>query len=148
MVAFGAIGPVEIFLGLILFHKVSRFNTFTTKAGIRTAILSMASVFALSGFESINLSGPAKISDLVIVIQNIISILAPIAAVAFLIMLIVGGFQFLTSGGDPKAVAGARTTLTYAVIGIILVVVLWLILLVMKNIPGVDTTTVTIPESP
>ena len=108
----------------------------------------MASVFALSGFESINLSGPAKISDLVIVIQNIISILAPIAAVAFLIMLIVGGFQFLTSGGDPKAVAGARTTLTYAVIGIILVVVSWLILLVIKNITGVDTTTVTIPESP
>ena len=120
----------------------------STKTGIRAIVFSLASVFALSGFESINSSGPAKISDLVIVIQNIISILAPIAAVAFLIMLIVGGFQFLTSGGDPKAVAGARTTLTYAIIGIILVVVSWLILLLIRQVTGVDTTTVTIPESP
>ena len=116
----------------------------STKTGIRAIVFSLASVFALSGFESINSSGPAKISDLVIVIKNIISILAPIAAVAFLIMLIVGGYQLLTSGGDPKAVAGARTTLTYAVIGIILVVASWLILLLIKNITGVDTTTVTI----
>lgn len=93
-------------------------------------------------------SSPAKLSALTEVIQNIISLLAPAAAIAFLIMLIVGGFQFLTSGGDPKAVAGARTTLTYAIIGIILVVVSWLILLLVHQITGVDVTKVTIPDSP
>lgn len=93
--------------------------------------------------------GPAKLSDLTGVIENIISLLAPAAAVAFLIMLIVGGFQFLTSGGDPKAVAGARTTLTYAIIGIILVVASWLILVLIGQITGKpEITTVTIPDSP
>ena len=118
----------------------------STKTGIRAIVLSLA--LFLSGCTPIDLSRPAKLSDLVFVFQNIISLLAPAAAIAFLIMMIVGGFQFLTSGGDPKAVAGARTTLTYAIIGIILVVVSWLILLVIKNITGVDTTTVTIPASP
>ncbi len=88
---------------------------------------------------------PACIKDIVDVIKNIIRLLVPIAAVAFLIMLIFGGFQFLTSGGDPKAAAAARNTLTYAVIGIILVVISWLILLLIQNITGVDVTNVQIP---
>lgn len=125
--------------------KVSRLKTFTTRTGVRTTFLLLA--LLLSGCTPIDLSRPAKLSDLTFVIQNIIGLLAPAAAIAFLIMMIVGGFQFLTSGGDPKAVAGARTTLTYAIIGIILVVVSWLILLLIKNITGVDTTTVTIPEN-
>lgn len=100
----------------------------------------------LPGCTPIDLSRPAKLSDLTFVIQNIIGLLAPAAAIAFLIMMIVGGFQFLTSGGDAKAVAGARTTLTYAIIGIILVVVSWLILLLIKNITGAEVTTVNIPE--
>ena len=115
-------------------------------SAVRITILSLA--LFLSGCAPIDLSRPTKLSDLVFVFQNIIGLLAPAAAIAFLIMMIVGGFQFLTSGGDPKAVAGARTTLTYAVIGIILVVISWLILLLIKNITGADVTTVTIPESP
>ncbi len=90
---------------------------------------------------------PAQLSSLVGVIQNIIRLLVPAAAVAFLIMFIVGGFQLLTSGGDPKAAGAARNTLTFAVIGVILVVVSWLILLLIRQITGVDVTKVTIPES-
>src|SRR3989344_627600 len=48
---------------------------------------------------------------------------------------------------DPNAAAGARNTLTYAIIGIILVVVSWLILLVVQNITGVDVTNVSFPIS-
>ena len=85
---------------------------------------------------------PARISDIVIVIGNIIKLLAPMAAIAFFVMLLWGGFQFLTSGGDPKSVAAARTTLTIAIIGVILVVAVWLVLLLIQNITGVSVTTV------
>ena len=88
---------------------------------------------------------PARISDIVIVIGNIIKLLAPMAAIAFFVMLLWGGFQFLTSGGDPKSVAAARTTLTIAIIGVILVVAAWLILLLIENITGVDVTVVDLP---
>lgn len=88
---------------------------------------------------------PKQIGDAVGIIENIIKLLAPAAAVAFLIMLIVGGFQFVTSGGDPKAAGAARTTLTYAVIGIVLVAAVWLILLLIGTITGVNVTNVGIP---
>lgn len=88
---------------------------------------------------------PACVSDVVIIIRNIISLLAPFAAVAFLIMLIYGGFQFVTSGGDPKAAAAARTTLTFAIIGVILVVGVWLILLLIEYVTGTNLTEVSIP---
>lgn len=91
---------------------------------------------------------PAQISDIVDILQNIIKLLAPIAAVAFFIMLLVGGFQFLTSGGDPKAAAAARGTLTFAVIGVILVVVSWLILQLIATVTGASVTTVDLPDLP
>ena len=64
---------------------------------------------------------PATLGSIVGILENIIGLLAPAAAIAFFIMLLVGGYQFLTSGGDPKAVGGAKNTLTYAIIGIVLV---------------------------
>ena len=92
-----------------------------------------------------NPNAPAELGAIVKVIENIIRLLVPIAAIAFFIMMIVGGAQFIFSGGDPKAAAGARSTLTYAIIGIILVVVSWLILLLVQNVTGVDVTTVVFP---
>jgi len=85
---------------------------------------------------------PAQISDIVGILENIIKLLAPTAAIAVFVMILVAGFQFLTSGGDPKAVAAARTTLTYAILGAILVVVVFLVLLLIDSVTGVDLVTV------
>lgn len=90
---------------------------------------------------------PAQITDIVEILRRIIRLLAPAAGIAFLIMLLVGGYQFITSGGDPKAAGQARTTLTYAFIGVILVVAAWLILTVIASLTEVDVTNVTIPGS-
>ncbi len=85
---------------------------------------------------------PATISGIVNVLENIIKLLAPAAGIAFFIMLLVGGYKFITSGGDPKAVGSARATLTYAIIGIILVVAAWLILQLIATFTGANVTTV------
>lgn len=92
-------------------------------------------------------SCPARIADLITVIEKIIGLLAPAAGIAFFIMLLVGGYKFITSGGDPKAVGSARSTLTYAVVGIILVVAAWLILQLIASLTGADVTTVTLPTN-
>ena len=88
---------------------------------------------------------PAEISDIVGILANIIRLLAPAAAIAVFVMILVAGFQFLTSGGDPKAVAAARTTLTYAILGVILVVVVWLILTLIEAVTDVKVTIVNLP---
>ena len=89
---------------------------------------------------------PAQISDIVGIIARIIGLLAPAAAIAVFIMILVAGFQFLTSGGDPKSVAAARTTFTYAILGAILVVVVWLILTLIEFVTGAKVTTVNWPS--
>ena len=88
---------------------------------------------------------PAQISDIVGVLERIIQLLAPMAAVAVFIMIVIAGFQFLTSGGDPKGVASARTTFTYAILGVILVVAVWLILTLIEAVTGVPVTVVNLP---
>lgn len=88
---------------------------------------------------------PPTLLGIIDILKNIISILAPLAGIALFIMLLVGGFQFVTSGGDPKAAGQARATLTYAVIGVILVVAAWLVIQAIADFTGVDVTKVDIP---
>ena len=59
-----------------------------------------------------------RINDLIANIINIFSIIVGIVAV---IMIVFGGFKFITSGGDSAKVTAARNTVLYAVIGLIIV---------------------------
>lgn len=49
---------------------------------------------------------------------NLLSIIVGIAAV---IMIIFGGFRYITSGGKQESVTGAKNTILYAVIGLVIV---------------------------
>jgi len=60
----------------------------------------------------------AKINELIHQIVNILSVIVGIAAV---IMIIVGGFRYITSGGNDASVTSAKNTILYAVIGLIVV---------------------------
>lgn len=91
-------------------------------------------------------SNPAQISDIIGIIRSFISLLAPAAAIAFFVMFLFGGFKFITSGGDAKAAGSARSTMTYAIIGVVLVVASWLILVLIKQFTGVDVTRVELPQ--
>ncbi len=77
---------------------------------------------------------------------NVLKIIVTVAGLAFLIMFIVGGFQYMRSSGDPKAAAAASSTLTYAVIGLVGAIVSWLILLFIEQFTGVKVTQFTIPK--
>ena len=37
-----------------------------------------------------------------------------------MIMIIIGGFKYVTSGGDTNSIASAKNTIIYAIIGIVL----------------------------
>lgn len=83
---------------------------------------------------------PPTLQNLEDVFANVIKIVLGIAGVTFFILLLSSGFKFITSGGDPKALEGAKKTLTYAIGGLILIIVSYLILLLIKEITGVDVT--------
>ena len=54
-------------------------------------------------------------------IRNVINILSAIVGVVAVIMIIVGGFRYITSGGNDASVTGAKNTILYAIIGLVIV---------------------------
>jgi uncharacterized membrane protein YuzA (DUF378 family) len=62
--------------------------------------------------------GQDAIDGIASTVVNIISLIAGLAAV---ILVIVAGVKFITSGGESSAVASAKNTLVYALIGLAVV---------------------------
>ncbi|HUD08346.1 MAG TPA: pilin [Candidatus Saccharimonadales bacterium] len=48
-------------------------------------------------------------------------IIASIAGVAAVIMIVIGGIRFMVSGGDPNQVAGARNSIIFALVGLVVI---------------------------
>jgi hypothetical protein len=63
-------------------------------------------------------SSTTKVNDLIRQVINVISVIVGVVAV---IMIIIGGFKYITSGGSPDKVAGAKNTILYGLIGLIIV---------------------------
>lgn len=81
-----------------------------------------------------------------VVFSRILSIVVSLAVLALFVMLVTGGFKYLTSGGDQKKTAGAQATMTHAVAGIALMAIAFLIFKIIQAFTGVDITTFTIPN--
>ena len=54
-------------------------------------------------------------------ITNVINILSIFVGIAAVIMIIIGGFRYITSGGNQESTKSAKNTIIYAVIGLIIV---------------------------
>jgi predicted permease len=60
-------------------------------------------------------------SSLKTVAARIVNIFSLIVGIVAVIMIIYGGFRYITSGGDSGRVGTAKNTLIYAIIGLIIV---------------------------
>lgn len=60
-------------------------------------------------------------SNLPNIVKNIINWFSWIVGAISVIMIIYGGFRYITSGGDQNGVTAAKNTLLYAVVGLIVV---------------------------
>lgn len=63
-------------------------------------------------------SAEATVNRTIRLVINIISFIVGILAV---IMIIIGGLKYITSGGDSNNVASAKNTILYAIIGLVIV---------------------------
>lgn len=83
---------------------------------------------------------PAGPADLEAAFSQIISVSVGLAFVALVFALVWGGIKYLISGGEAKAVQQARQTITWAILGIIFLIVAWLVLLLIEAFTGVKVT--------
>jgi hypothetical protein len=79
-------------------------------------------------------AGADEIQDIVTLIINVISVIVGIVAV---IMIIWGGFKYITAGGDSGNVTTARNTIIYAIVGLVIVALAqFIVQFVLKQLIG------------
>jgi amino acid transporter len=81
----------------------------------------------------------ATIRGIECMVSNILAVATTIIGLAAFIMVIVGAFLYLTSGGNSKGVEAGKQSMTYAVIGIILALLSYWILILISDFTGVET---------
>jgi hypothetical protein len=67
------------------------------------------------------------------IITNVINILSLAVGVVSVIMIIVGGFRYVTSSGESSNVTSAKNTILYAVVGLVVVAIAQIIVRVVVN---------------
>lgn len=87
----------------------------------------------------------ARLQNLEDIFATIVSLALRAAGLVSFVMILVGGFKYLTSAGDPKAAASARSTLTWGIAGIAIIIGAWLILRLISYFTGIDVTIFEIP---
>ena len=82
-----------------------------------------------------SLGGEGYINRIVPILINVGIILC---AIAFIVLLIIGGIQYVTSEGDKSKLEGARSKIVNAITGLIILLLLWFILQILNLIFGVN----------
>ena len=82
--------------------------------------LECGSNISLSGGSCDVSGGTTRVEDTIRTIINIFSIIVGAVAV---IMIIVGGFRYITSGGDSGNIGSAKNTILYAIVGLVIVAI-------------------------
>lgn len=79
------------------------------------------------------------------IVGRLLSKALPLLGLAVGAMVIVGGFQLLTSGGNKEGAQKAQNTFTYAIWGLILAIIAWFILVFVREFTGINVTQFVIP---
>ncbi len=93
--------------------------------------------FDLGGFK---LEPPpqVKIFDIGMLISSVIGVLMIISSILAFFYLILGGIQWITSGGDKAGLESARNKITNAIVGLVIVSASWAIMSLVGKFLGFD----------
>lgn len=80
----------------------------------------------------------AKFSDIASIANIVSSLFVILASLAFVFIMLLGAFTFLTAGGDEEKVKQAQKTLKFAIIGMVIVFISFLIVKLIEKIFGID----------
>jgi len=71
------------------------------------------------------------------VLKGVLNLLSVIAGIAAVIMIVISGMKYITSGGESQAVTNAKRSLIYAIVGLIVVALAQIIVhFVLANTAG------------
>lgn len=73
-----------------------------------------------------------------VLFSNIIGVFVVVAGLLFLFQFMLGGFKWLTAGGDKAKLESAQQSLLHAVIGLVIVLAAYAIVVLVGSILGID----------
>jgi len=76
---------------------------------------------------------PPKIEGMFGIIDNVLDKVTPVAVILCVAMLIVGGYMWIVSGGNPDNIKKAQGTITWAIIGFVFIFLARALLSVVYN---------------
>lgn len=89
---------------------------------------------------------PATLQDLEFVFSRMTSAVLALGGLIAFFYLLIGGFKYMTAGGDDKAMMHAKNSLTQAFLGLLVVIGAWLILKTLGNVIGYNLLQFEIPR--
>lgn len=98
----------------------------------------MTQVFADEAKIVIKQPPNVKIGELGSLLSALVGALLIIAALLAFFYLILGGIQWITSGGDKAGMEAARNKITHAIVGLVIVGAAWAIMILVQNFLGID----------
>ena len=88
---------------------------------LAVGLLALPVIASAAGFGTITPFTGTSSGTLIGAITNIVNSLLALAAVIAVIFVIIGGVRYITAQGDEDAVAAAKNTVIYAVIGVVVI---------------------------
>lgn len=113
----------------------------TRKSAVAISILTSSLVFSVAVpvfAQGITLTNPLgnDCTDLTCPLTAILNFLYTISISLCAIMVLVGGFQMITSAGDPEKFSKGRKTIIYAAIGFVVILLAGSVASLIRNILG------------
>jgi hypothetical protein len=100
-------------------------------SGANLDVDSAANSTGASGaISSCDTNGQTSLNDK---IAKVINVLSAVIGVVAVIMIIFGGFRYITSGGNESSVGSAKKTILYALVGLVIVALAQLIVKFVLN---------------
>jgi len=81
------------------------------------------------------------------IVSGFIKLSLVIAAIVFFFILVVGGIQWIMSGGDKAATEAARGRITAALVGLVIVFAAWAIVALIQTFFGINIFQLSLPEA-
>lgn len=105
-------------------------------------IFAQAALAASSGGIGTPGSGgseePSQLCDFLDIVAKVIRIIAPAVGIGFFLMLIYAGYKYIFSFGNPAGAAGARQAILTALIGVVVLLLIYGIFKSLELVTGIN----------
>lgn len=89
-----------------------------------------------------NETGPAALGS---IISSLVGVFLILSFISALLYMLLGGFDWITSGGDKTKLQSSRDKITNSLVGLVVVGASWAVMMIVSNFMGLDFPNLPIP---